>query len=118
MPTKPWLSIVATSVTGQGPHRQPEVKHGVLLLISHHVLSRLAQRCGARDAADLVLAAEGLFDSFSAIEDFDPTTVPAGYRLPFTLSRREGGGIAVLSPYERRGTYTAVVTTILDPAMS
>jgi hypothetical protein len=75
MPVRPWLSIVATGVTGQGPHRPPEVRHGVLLMISFHALSRLAQRCGARDAADLVLAAEGLFDAFSAIEDFDPTTV-------------------------------------------
>jgi hypothetical protein len=118
VPAKPWLSIVATSVTGQGPHRPPEVKHGVLLLISHHALSGLTQRCGARDAADLVLAAEGLFDAFLTVENFDPTTIPDGYRLPFVLAHRETAGIAVLSPYERHRGYTALVTTILDPDMT
>ena len=53
-----------------------------------------------------------------SLENFDPTTVPAGYRLPFVLARRETAGIAVLSPYERNGGYTALVTTILDPGMT
>jgi hypothetical protein len=65
----------------------------------------------------LVLAASDLFDATSTVPDFDPTTVPVGYRLPFVLARRETAGIAVLSPYERRGTYTAVVTTILEHDM-
>jgi hypothetical protein len=46
-----------------------------------------------------------------------PTTVPYGYRLPFELPCLATGGVAILSPYGR-DDLTAVVTTILDPAMT
>jgi hypothetical protein len=85
--------------------------------ITHHALSRLAQRCGACDAADLVIAADELFHTL-ILADRDPRApVVVGTRLPFTLPHRGTEGVAILSPYDRGDGNTAVITTILDPEM-
>jgi hypothetical protein len=81
-------------------------------------LSRLAQRCGARNAADLVLAADELLEVFTGTGIADPASIPQDYRLPFTLSHRDTSGIAVLAPCKCGGGDTAVVKTILDPDMT
>jgi hypothetical protein len=120
LPDKPWLAMVTTSIKGEGPHRRFRIKGSALLFLTHHALSRLAQRCGARDAADLLIAADELFHEFARAAKDDarlaPKTVPHGYQLPFALPHRGTGGVAILSPHDRADRDAAVVTTILDPS--
>jgi len=47
IPETPWLALSIITLTSKGNHRCDK-DGGVALLITHHALSRLAQRCGAR----------------------------------------------------------------------
>jgi hypothetical protein len=121
-PPKPWLAMVGTSVRGQGPHRPPQIKAAVLLLLSHHSLSRLTQRCGARTAVDLLIAADALLHTFIEASKKDSRlaprkTVPQGYQLPFALPHHGTEGVAILVPNDCEDCDAPVVTTILDPAI-
>ena len=53
-PEKPWLACYANLLEGRGTH----TKHSLLVLITHHVLSRAAQRFGDRTPDDLIKTAK------------------------------------------------------------
>jgi hypothetical protein len=55
IPEKPWLGCRLTRIKSKGRGCY-EVSRNTPLLITHHALSRLAQRSNAREAIDLVLA--------------------------------------------------------------
>lgn len=59
IPAKPWIAISQVIVTSKGDHRYDETTE-VPLLITHHALSRLAQRCGARDLRQVYYAVRAI----------------------------------------------------------
>jgi hypothetical protein len=56
IPEMPWLAFMIVEWTSKGDHRY-DVKSSVALLMTHHALSRLTQRCGARTIQDIWHAA-------------------------------------------------------------
>jgi hypothetical protein len=62
-PDKPWLAVVSTLVNWRGSRREPEIRHGPIILVTHHSLSRLTQRCGARTPSDVLVATHALLDA-------------------------------------------------------
>ena len=63
IPETPWLAFSLVTITGKGDHRYDE-ESGVSLLVTHHALSRLAQRCGARTIWDVMNAARDIGSAF------------------------------------------------------
>jgi hypothetical protein len=47
LPEKPWIALVSTVLKSKGNHNYDQ-EDRIVLLVTHHALSRLAQRCGAR----------------------------------------------------------------------
>ena len=121
IPEKPWLGCRFTSIKSKGRGCY-EVSRGLPLLITHHALSRLAQRCNAREASDLVLAVNAIWYAFveadlKAHEDGAGLNArPASQRISVKLPGDMGEAIAVLCPHDTR-PHTLVVATILSPGM-
>jgi hypothetical protein len=78
--------------------------------ITHHALSRLAQRCGARTCHDLINATKwmnsALYKHIAQTESWN--TLPKNHRLPFKH------GVMVLMPYRD----ALMVVTVLEPEAS
>jgi hypothetical protein len=117
IPEKPWICTLFHVVRGEG---QCWVRHlsYTWLYLSHHCLSRSAQRWGVRTAGDLstvieklirvaleYLVLHGLTDP-SGDARFD--TPPEGVRLPMP----EGEGMIVVKKHETREAL--VIVTVLD----
>lgn len=112
IPGRPWLACTIVKMTsrGRGFYKEDAVP---LVLITHHALSRLAQRCGARTSEDLLDATSNIFFRYleEGFERRDLDWVKADCRLKFQL--REGlQAIAVLKPHD--GIRAALVATIID----
>jgi hypothetical protein len=56
IPEMPWLAFMIVELTSKGDHRY-HADSSVALLMTHHALSRLTQRCGARTMQDIWNAA-------------------------------------------------------------
>jgi hypothetical protein len=84
IPDKPWLSLNVLRLHSKG-RGEYEHKHYTALLVTHHALSRLTQRCGARNMADLLNAATGICDTYlgKVMDDKQFSDFPDGTRLPF-----------------------------------
>jgi hypothetical protein len=111
IPDKPWLALVLTCITGLGGHHY-DTKAFLLLLVSHHALSRLVQRRAAKNAVDLLAAAHAMFGA--CVETFIEQKVQMrdGFQLKFSLPLEMGGSaVAVL----RECDQGSLVTTILLP---
>lgn len=113
MPDKPWLACTHFTFISKGHGRDNfETRSAVSLLVTHHSLSRLAQRCGAKKPNDLIVAVNNIWAAhFDEVIDAADRQLPIRLgRLKFTL--REGRyAFAVMKPHEGGGI---VVTTILD----
>jgi hypothetical protein len=57
IPYQPWSALSAHRIERHG-HRQVKWQHFPVLFITHHALSRLAQRCGARTAIEVYRAVQ------------------------------------------------------------
>jgi hypothetical protein len=119
IPEKPWLGCRLTRIKSKGRGCY-EVSRRTSLLITHHALSRLAQRCNAREAIDLVLAVRAIWHAYvevdvKALEDGTDLFVrPAGQRISVKLPEEMGEAVVVLCPHDNRPR-TIVVATILPP---
>ena len=106
IPEKPWLSFscILHESHGHGVYDQSPY---TLVYVTHHALSRLTQRCGARTVDDLLQAVADMclayFDRTEEQKEFVD-----GTRLPFK------GGVAVLNHYDSEKKVVAVVVTVLD----
>jgi hypothetical protein len=81
-----------------------------LLLATHHALSRLAQRCGARAPADLL---NGVGRMWNAVVDLINIHGHDGWLNPPSgkwLVEIEGGARVVFEPHERVRTLVAKTT--------
>jgi hypothetical protein len=56
IPEMPWLAFVVFELTSKGGHRY-DTKSSASLFLTHHALSRLTQRCGARTVYEVWNAA-------------------------------------------------------------
>jgi hypothetical protein len=63
IPEKPWLAFPIVSIMGKGRRRYDEDSK-LCLLVTHHALSRLTRRCGARKIDDVALAARQIGATF------------------------------------------------------
>jgi hypothetical protein len=85
LPPKPWLACSFTVIKGTPTGRDAEAYN--CLLITHHALSRLAQRAGARSIADLITATAAIWRAYHAYRKTRTpgTRTPEGTRLAFAL---------------------------------
>jgi hypothetical protein len=117
IPEKPWLACRVTHIESQGRGHY-KVMRPIPLLITHHSLSRLAQRSNAREAIDLVWAVNATWYAFleadiKAVEAGVPfCSHPAGRRIGVSLPAAIGDVVTVICPHDAR-PHTHVVTTIL-----
>jgi hypothetical protein len=113
-PAKPWLAVVCSHVKWHGRGRPSEIKGGAVLLLTHHALSRLAQRAAARTPADLIMAARVLFDVILHAGIEPDELPPAGRRLTISLPGHMGEATAVVARHDDPEVCALVVTTILE----
>jgi hypothetical protein len=113
IPPKPGIAVWLNKVKGLG-RRQYDYRAKPLIFVTHHACSRLAQRCGARDADDLLAATCGIWNA--AIEllhrsgwDAWLAPPPKGWRIPFK------GGEVSLVRHENPKRSALVATTIYEP---
>jgi hypothetical protein len=103
IPEKPWLAFSFVSITSKGRSRYDN-ECGVYLLVTHHALSRLAQRCGARTIDDVAQAARQIGSTFfeygsqTADEILRDNT-----RMKVELPREMGTAVCPLRRYDDFG---------------
>jgi hypothetical protein len=110
LPQKPWLCCCFTTITGLGGgKREVESRHA--LFVTHHALSRLAQRCGVRTIDDMIVAVAALWRAYfhyrTREECLEKT--PDGTRLAVKLPNGKTA-FAVLRRHDEQGLI--VVTAI------
>jgi hypothetical protein len=67
IPKMPWLAFMIIKLTSKGGHRYA-INNSIALLITHHALSRLTQRCGARTIQDVWFAAREIGATYFSTE--------------------------------------------------
>ena len=113
IPAKPWLacSITRLASKGRGIYRE---KNLTMMVITHHALSRLAQRCGAKTPEDLIDAVANIWMAFAEQCEarksvrWARTIAGSGFKSTKGLA-----AFAALKPYEDCES-AVVVATILD----
>jgi hypothetical protein len=104
---KPQVVLGGILIDGLGNYcAKPRYRH--LFIVSHHALSRLAQRCYVRTTLDLHMALKAIGEAAIGCDGLlDGDFPPAGKRFQFP------GGVAVL----RRDADTddLIVVTVLEP---
>jgi hypothetical protein len=63
VPDRPWLLCTINKIESTGHHRY-EQSESKLLFVTHHALSRLAQRYQAKNSGDLLVAVQNILDAF------------------------------------------------------
>jgi hypothetical protein len=139
IPQKPWICTMLYVIRGEGQGRISHGSSSPVLFLTHHCLSRSAQRWGVRTVADLSAAIEEITTvvfnhltnraagSSREISPGQPRgaggdawfdtwfdTPPEGVRLPMPGAPGPGGGenVIVLTKHETRPAL--VVATVLD----
>jgi hypothetical protein len=114
-PPKPWLACWTTLFSALDGKRDSAT--GAFLLVTHHALSRLAQRLGAREPDDLLAAVQVLGRAGIAQmhRDDDGVGMQAWYNQPPDRLPLLGGQAIIKKP----GALGApIVVTVLGPEMS
>jgi hypothetical protein len=112
IPGRPWLAGTIVDITSKGNFTYEE-DASISMVFTHHALSRLAQRCGARGPIDLMIAVRNIWLAYlkeSAERNNDFWTVD-GFRLKFALTESTNA-FAVLNNYDD-GKGGIVVATII-----
>lgn len=114
IPDKPWLSCNMTKIESKG-RGVYDYKGATPLFVTHHAMSRLAQRFGARNPRDLLKGVHAIWDTYTAMRTENMAAIkrvlPADFRLKFLLGEKDFAW-AVLNPYDD-GDGGLVVATIL-----
>lgn len=112
LPLKPWLACGATVVEGRPQDGASGLSSHCGLYVTHHALSRLAQRVGARTINDMIAAAKAIWKSYvDEILAKDTLDMPDGLRLLFKLPDGSNAK-AVVNKYDLGGV--VVVTIVPD----
>jgi len=87
IPERPWLAVWTNQIVSRGNYRV-DPKCAVLLLVTHHVLSRAAQRLNVRTPQDMLNATfafvAGILE-FIDKQDWQGPMPANGWRIPCTL---------------------------------
>jgi hypothetical protein len=114
IPEKPWVCTLFHIVCGQGHGRVTHAISSPPLFVTHHSLSRSAQRWGVRTAEDLSAVIETITDvAFAYLIEIGGVaqinTPPEGVRLPMS---ENNATVIVVEKHETR--QALVVSTVLD----
>jgi hypothetical protein len=83
LPGRPWLAVYACKLQSEGRGAgRVTLKAAPAVLITHHALSRLAQRAGARTGNDLINAMFGFLDAATELLTSKPVDTPPRRYLP------------------------------------
>ena len=96
LPELPWLALNRVDLTSKGNHRYDQ-EYGLVLAITHHALSRLAQRCGARTVTDIWHASLMIIRAYADI--YAGKTFRDNMRMRVELPRNMGVAICPLVKY-------------------
>jgi hypothetical protein len=117
LPEKPWLVVHTHQLRSEGRGRgRVEFKIDPILFVTHHALSRAAQRIGARTALDLLNSMHAFPDATTRLlhewseRGEYPKEPPQGWRVPVRLEGADDA-VAVLKQHEEFAGL--VVMTIL-----
>ena len=116
IPEKPWIAYHLNTITSVGGGRHEcKANGGPFLFVTHHALSRLAQRENARTAGDLLIAAESIMMVTAAVAkergwDNVLAAPERGWRVPVT---KDGDLVVVLKRHEKRKALVAA--TLFKP---
>jgi len=122
IPEKPWIALSQIRFMSKGDYRY-DIEGGTALLITHHALSRLAQRCGARDIKQVYGAVWDICGHFliHLVAHHKESDIRDGERFRADLTDK-GLGIAVcvLSKHRhpdcKNGTVLATLWSEGEPA--
>jgi hypothetical protein len=114
VPAKPWLALGLHWIESRGNHRYDE-SHVTMMMITHHALSRLAQRSGVRTVRDLVEAVDAIWVAYAnRVHAHRGLKFPDGHRLQFQLA--DGGNALAVLNHDRNepdNQNRVVVATII-----
>ena len=113
MPETPWLAFSTTTITSKGKHRYDDEVCELYLFVTHHALSRLAQRCGARTIDDVAQAARRIGVTFlkTGRQTIDKILRDDG-RMKVELPREMGTAVCPLKKYDDEYDGSLVITTL------
>jgi hypothetical protein len=97
IPEKPWIALSTVQIESKGDHQYDDVS-GVCLLITHHAMSRLAQRCGARSLKEIYSCVRRIARTYC--DEFDGAKpAPRYYHLRVELPYDLGTAVCALEQY-------------------
>jgi hypothetical protein len=121
LPSRLWLYAHHMRIIGR-PNADPECTTGSIVWLTHHALSRLCQRCNARNPRDLIAATHALIGAVCEAENANtlphPVTNPAGHRLRVKLGGGLGDCVAVFQRHDSLDEIAPVCVSILPPSAS
>jgi hypothetical protein len=110
IPAKPWIAVSSVIFESKGDFRYKEQAE-IALLITHHALSRLTQRCGARDLKEVYGAVAQIAKTYILERGYDEQPVRDGEQLRVKLPYDMGTAVCVLTQHED-GAGGVVVATL------
>lgn len=123
IPEKPWIACNISILTSKGRGRGTSFKSGTLVWITHHVLSRAAQRLGVRTVEQMLVMVRVIFNEAMSFlckhKDDDYADVlaaipPAGHRME--IKHKEDGHTIVTLVFKRHEKRKGLVAaTIFVP---
>jgi hypothetical protein len=115
IPDKPWLACNITELINPGKEQPPQIYSVPVVFVTHHVLSRAAQRLGIRTLEELTettgkITDQGLLFFGRELIKLDWSNLPsAGKRIEFKLNETNKATL-IFKKHETRGALVA--TTI------
>jgi hypothetical protein len=99
IPDKPWITVSTIKIEGKGHGRYHE-EGANSLFITHHALSRLTQRCGARSLKDVYGCVKMICRTFIISRaKADPPPLRPGHQFRAELPYDLGTATCALEPY-------------------
>jgi hypothetical protein len=113
IPEKPWLATSTDKIMSLGRGKY-ESEASVSLLVTHHALSRVAQRCGAKTIVDLMTVMLNIIGAYGEqlTNGVSSKAIKDGSRMRFEINETQHA-YAVLNHYDD-GQGGIVVATIVD----
>jgi hypothetical protein len=116
IPARPWITLNAFRLKGEG-HGSFNYNEFPVLFFTHHALSRLAQRCGARTALEVYAAVAKIMVEFYLLLEQTTqgfSTITDNQRMRVKLPMGMGTAICVIRREGEKNQFT--ITTLWDEA--
>ena len=118
IPQTPWIACNVTSIKSYGNGREEtDIKSAPYLFITHHALSRTAQRLGMRTQAHLLTAVHIIWNSANRFIDSKGGIVASldaprsGWRAPLEARPHVNASVVLQRHYQRKALVAATVIT-------